>query len=98
METLLKVPKPLLLALALLAALVVGWGSLFLLLRPANAPVTASAPAPKPLQLEYLPVVVGAPVTGSERPLVTNVQIFDVDADGLADILYCEAQKNSVHW
>jgi hypothetical protein len=32
------------------------------------------------------------------RPLVTHVQIVDLDGDGVADILYCEGQKNSVRW
>jgi hypothetical protein len=48
--------------------------------------------------LEYVPTAIGAPVTEFGRPLVTNVQIVDLDRDGLPDVLYCEAQKNTVRW
>ncbi len=65
---------------------------------PADDAGKAAASGAKPVHLEYAPVPVGAPVGESERPLVTNVQVFDLDADGLQDILYCEARKNSVHW
>ena len=30
--------------------------------------------------------------------MVTSVQIFDLDGDGLQDVLYCDAQKNTVRW
>ncbi len=30
--------------------------------------------------------------------MVTSVQIFDLDGDGLPDVLYCDAQKNTVRW
>jgi hypothetical protein len=59
-------------------------------------PVTI-APAAKPL-LEYVPVAIGSPLGDFGRPLVTNLQIVDLDHDGLPDVLYCEAQKNTVRW
>ena len=68
-----------------------------------NAP-TATKPAAavfgangKPL-LEYTQMPIGAPLSQFGRPLVTNVQIADLDQDGLLDVLYCEAQENSVRW
>ena len=60
------------------------------------APGFVHAPAFPPL--EYVPTAIGAPVTEFGRPLVTNVQIVDLDRDGLPDVLYCEAQKNTVRW
>jgi len=43
-------------------------------------------------------LTIGAPVAEFGRPLVTNLQIVDLDRDGLADVLYCEGQKNTVRW
>jgi hypothetical protein len=51
-----------------------------------------------PSRVEYVGVAIGAPAADFGRPLVTNVQIVDLDQDGLADVLYCEGQKNSVRW
>ena len=63
---------------------------------PSAAP--AKAPAAKLVLPEYLPMAIGAPLTEFGRPLVTNVQVVDVDRDGLVDVLYCEAQRNTVRW
>ena len=41
---------------------------------------------------------VGDPIRGNERPQISNVQIVDLDADGLADILVCDAIRNRVSW
>jgi hypothetical protein len=92
-------PKPLLATGAILGALVLGWGGLYLVLKP-GAPALPAAPVPaRPApKLEYQPVAIGAPVGEFGRPLVTNVQVIDLDQDGLADVVYCEAQKNSVRW
>lgn len=71
-------------------------------LRP--APVASSAETarpPKPTvfpQLEYVPVAIGAPLAEFGRPVVTNLDLVDLDGDGLLDVLYCEAQKNTVRW
>lgn len=48
--------------------------------------------------LVYEPVPIGAPVGKDDRPMVTNVQVTDLDRDGLPDVLYCEAQENTVRW
>jgi len=63
------------------------------------SPVAArlADPAAVP-RLAYTPIPIGAPVEEFGRPLVTNVQIVDLDGDGLADVLYCDAQKNTVRW
>jgi FG-GAP-like repeat len=62
---------------------------------PVAEPKTGTATPPR---LEYIPSPIGAPVTEFGRPLVTHLQIIDLDGDGLADIVYGEAQKNTVRW
>jgi FG-GAP-like repeat len=97
-----RVPRQLSITIAVLGAVALGWAALTLIVSfahraggPAAGPETRAVSGPK---LEYAPVALGAPVSEFNRPLVTNVQIVDVDQDGLADVLYCEAQKNSVRW
>ena len=65
----------------------------------AAAPVAQATPPPpaRPLPA-YAPLSIGAPVAEFGRPLVTHIQIVDLDRDGLLDVLYCEAQKNTVRW
>ena len=46
----------------------------------------------------YDPIPIGAPVEAFGRPLVTHVNLADLDQDGLLDVLYVEAQLNSVRW
>ncbi|HEX9784902.1 MAG TPA: VCBS repeat-containing protein [Opitutaceae bacterium] len=48
--------------------------------------------------LAYVPTSIGAPVSEFGRPAVTNVHLADLDLDGLLDVLYCEAQLNTVRW
>ena len=79
-------------------ALVAGWGVWHRLRQGEATPAPVAAAGTESIRLEYAPVPVGAPVSATERPLVTNVQVFDLDGDGLQDILYCEAQRNSVRW
>ena len=45
-----------------------------------------------------LPRPAGDPIRGNERPRISNVQIVDLDGDGLPDILVCEATRNRVSW
>lgn len=62
-------------------------------------PVTQTKnPTATPPHLEYIASPIGAPATEFGRPLVTHVQIIDLDGDGLADIVYSEGQKNTVRW
>ena len=68
-----------------------------------SAPSAPPAAQPKRPQarfapLEYVPTAIGAPVSEFGRPIVTNVEIVDLDQDGLLDVLYCEGQKNTVRW
>ncbi|HET7537464.1 MAG TPA: VCBS repeat-containing protein [Candidatus Didemnitutus sp.] len=66
---------------------------------PPAAPTPKSGPAKAAdLHLEYVPIPIGAPVSEFGRPIVTNLGIFDLDGDGLLDVLYCDAQKNTVRW
>jgi hypothetical protein len=48
--------------------------------------------------LEFVPTAIGASVSELGRPMVTHVQIADLDRDGLADVIYCEARSNTVRW
>jgi hypothetical protein len=41
---------------------------------------------------------IGDPIRGAERPLISNVQIVDLDRDGLADVLVCDVLANRVTW
>ncbi len=96
--------KPLLLTLTVLAALAAGWGAVALYFstqaKPANnrAATQPESVATTPVQLEYVPEPIGAPASEFVRPLISHIEIVDLDQDGIADILYCEGQKNSVRW
>jgi hypothetical protein len=61
------------------------------------APAAREQPAAIPT-LAYTPTPIGAPVSEFGRPLVTNLEMVDLDRDGLLDVLYCESQKNTVRW
>lgn len=65
-----------------------------------TSPATAAAPKPKTdfPPLSYTPTALGSPVGADDRPMVTNLQIADLDQDGLPDVIYCEARQNSVRW
>lgn len=84
------------------AALLLG-GGIFWLVRPQpGLPPAATAPAPVATRafpaLNYTPTVIGRPVGPDDRPIVTNLQIADLDQDGLPDVIYCEARQNTVRW
>jgi hypothetical protein len=64
--------------------------------RPASS--FGGVPPPPPAHLEFVPTAIGAPVAEFERPWVTHLEIVDLDRDGRFDVIYCEAQKNSVRW
>lgn len=94
-------PRPKLLWPVIAMVVVAAVTGLWLRRAPAPRPTVARAnPAvTKPKnRLEYMPTAIGSPVSDFTRPWVTNVQIVDLDQDGLADVLYCEGQKNSVRW
>ena len=63
-------------------------------------PASRATPPVKtaPSAMEFVPTPLGAQASDFGRPMVTNVQIVDLDRDGLADVLYCEGRKNSVRW
>lgn len=95
-------PRPASIAAILLGVIVaIGAGVIaaHLLNRPQTSPaVSGNAKSAPALSLEYVPIAIGAPVSDFGRPLVTNLQIIDLDRDGLLDVLYCESQKNTVRW
>lgn len=68
---------------------------------PASVESRPGPTPPSPIStagLDYTPSPIGAPVTDFGRPLVTNLELVDLDRDGLLDVVYCEGQKNTVRW
>ena len=65
------------------------------------APAATKTLAPLTAQqahLEYVPTPIGAGLGEIDRPIVTHLAIVDLDGDGLPDVLYCDARKNTVRW
>jgi len=46
----------------------------------------------------FAPQPVGEPIGEHDRPQIANVQLVDLDGDGLTDILVCDASQNRVSW
>ena len=46
----------------------------------------------------FAPQPVGDPIRGNQRPRIAQVEIADLDGDGLPDILVCDAAQNRVTW
>jgi hypothetical protein len=46
----------------------------------------------------FASTVIGDPIRGDERPRMANVVIADLDADGLPDVIACDALRNRVTW
>lgn len=46
----------------------------------------------------FEPRAIGDPIRGNDRPQIANVEIADLDGDGLPDILVCDALRNKVSW
>jgi hypothetical protein len=63
---------------------------------PSSAPAAQSSVPPAVPQ--YEPFSIGAPTRDFGRPMVTHVNLVDLDRDGLMDVLYCEAQLGTVRW
>ena len=53
---------------------------------------------PGPASTFLTPRGIGDPIRGDERPRIANVAIVDLDRDGLADVLVCDALRNRVTW
>ncbi|MGH9145685.1 MAG: FG-GAP repeat domain-containing protein, partial [Vicinamibacterales bacterium] len=53
---------------------------------------------PGPASTFLTPQRIGDPIRGDERPRIANVAIVDLDRDGLADVLVCDALRNRVTW
>jgi hypothetical protein len=77
-------------------------GVTWLALRPraptTKPPTPVVRPASKVPSLAFVPEAIGAPVGPDDRPMVTNLQIADLDQDGLPDVIYSEARDNTVRW
>lgn len=91
--------SPLFVVLGILAVIAVG-GLVILLLRQPQTPAPLagnSAPSPKAKPaLTYEPQPVGLPV--EDHPMITHLDTYDLDGDGLLDILVCDAVANRVNW
>ena len=46
----------------------------------------------------FTPQPVGDSILENRRPQISNVQVVDLDRDGLADILVCDVIRNQVTW
>ncbi len=69
--------------------------------RPASiTEAIATAPAvARGERLDFLkPRPVGEAVTATDRPMIANVAVVDLDGDGLADIVVADAATNRVTW
>ena len=67
-------------------------------LPPVSSPVAlpdGRAPAPPP-NLVYVPQPIGDPISG--HPWIAHLCVVDLDADGLPDVLVCDAQNNQLRW
>jgi hypothetical protein len=85
---------------AVIIAVALLGGLLWLSQRGSNEPVLPTVVAAKAdfPPLAYDPTAIGSPAGPDDRPMVTNVQIADVDQDGLPDVLYSECRGNTVRW
>jgi len=64
----------------------------------ATAPIAVVETITAEPEIVYLPEPIGSPVSAFGRPEVTNVQMIDLDQDGLMDVVYCEASTNTIRW
>ena len=46
----------------------------------------------------FASTAIGDPIRGDERPRMANLVIADLDADGLPDVIACDALRNRVTW
>ena len=54
----------------------------------------AAAPSTAPFTARSI----GDPIRGEERPHIAHVAVADLDRDGLADVLVCDAIRNQLTW
>jgi hypothetical protein len=93
-------------ALALLAAAALLAAGAWWLLRRAAAPGAPAAASderrgvlPRGAPSDFFtPHAIGTPVSGDERPQIANVQLVDLDRDGLLDVLVCDVLRSRITW
>ena len=78
------------------AAAVVWWSGA--LGRSGDTPPAAAAAPPNPGAPAFTPLAVGDRLLAEERPQISHVAVVDLDRDGLADVVVCDALRNRVTW
>jgi hypothetical protein len=88
------------LAIALAAAIAIGglWWWARRNVSPAEPPERTASPGLIATGAPFAARPIGSPLRPDERPQITHVAIADLDADGLADVLVCDALRNVVSW
>jgi len=61
-------------------------------------PAAVAAPASASGTALFTRRPIGLPPQGEERPMISHVAVADLDRDGLADVLVCDAFRNAVTW
>jgi len=84
------------LLVATLAAAV--WLTVAWALRDPAGATTDPAASGGRLNARFTRTAVGAAIRSDERPQISHVAIADLDADGLTDVLVCDALRNLVGW
>lgn len=97
-----RLPSPARTASILFGLALVGFFGVVLTHWREPRPTAPTAPLARkntaPPAIAYRATAIGSPVTGTNRPWVTNVRLADLDSDGLLDVIYCEGQANTVRW
>ena len=97
-----KTPRPIVILsgiLGLIVAALIGIVAALVVNKPPAGGVLFGTPSSdRQVDLSYSPIAIGTPADDFGRPMVTNLQIVDLDQDGLLDIIYCEAVQNTVRW
>src|SRR5438105_1760753 len=67
-------------------------------LTPASGPVADGTMSTGPGVDLFDTIAIGDSIRPNERPEISNVQIADLDRDGLADVLVCDITRKQVSW
>jgi hypothetical protein len=87
-----RMPPRLVVLVATVVAFVAACGS-----QPARQAPPSPASAVSPT-LAFEGRAIGRPPQGEERPMITHLAVADLDRDGLADVITCDAFRNQIGW